>query len=193
MGLKRMLCGKWFNRLVLVGWIVCAVSILAVFKNMEQIVHGQLYSYGLVFSPDWADPYRLFTWLLFVCLGLPTALSGVALVSTFLKIENVPRKKTIVPQKIQSPRVVKMASRPTTRMDQIEKSEGSLKNGGISCPKCNKIFGQALVMLDFSGGKKHMVSVCPYCNYILGNTDQKQGTKELHFHVALSDEELVNY
>ena len=70
MGLKRLLSGKWFTRLVLTSWIMCAVAIFVVFKNMELIVHGQLYYYGLVFSPEWADGFRVFTWLVFLFLEL---------------------------------------------------------------------------------------------------------------------------
>ncbi len=83
MGLKRMLSSSWFTRFVLVCSIACSVSIYFLFKSMELIVHGQLYYYGLIFSPNWADAYRVFTWLIFLCLGLPLALSGLALVSSF--------------------------------------------------------------------------------------------------------------
>jgi len=27
-------------------------------------------------------------------------------------------------------------------------------------------------MLDFSGGKTRLVNVCPYCNYVLGSTEE---------------------
>ena len=93
MGLKSMLTGKWFARLVMISWIICAVAILVIFKNMELIVHGQLYYYGLIFSPDWADAYRVLTWLIFLCLGLPMALSGIALASSFLKVARVPQRE----------------------------------------------------------------------------------------------------
>jgi len=192
MGLKHMLCGKWFTRLVLGGWIVCAISILVVFKNMEQIVHGQLYNYGLVFSPVWADPYRLFTWILFLCLGLPMVLSCVALLSSFVKIEDFPKKETIGPQKTGSPQVVKVKSRQIARPEQIENDKGSINSGGISCPKCNKVFGRALVMLDFSGGKNQLVSVCPYCNFILRSANDVK-CANADFQVALPDEKLAHY
>ena len=94
MGLKRVLTGHWFRRVVSVVWIVSAVSIFVLLKDIEQIVHGQLYYYGLRLSPDWADPYRVYTWLIYLCLGLPMALSGFTLVSSFMKeTEKVPEKK----------------------------------------------------------------------------------------------------
>jgi len=39
----------------------------------------------------------------------------------------------------------------------------------ITCPKCKKVFGRPLNMLDFSKGQAQLVNVCPYCNYILGS------------------------
>ena len=39
----------------------------------------------------------------------------------------------------------------------------------ITCPKCRKIFGRPLNMLDFSKGRAQLVNVCPYCNYVLGS------------------------
>jgi len=193
MGLRRMLSGKWFTRLVLISWIICAVSILVVFKNMELIVHGQLYYYGLVFSPDWADAYRIFTWLLFLCLGLPMALSGVALVSSFLKIEEIPKKESIVPQRIGPPRGVVKVESPQIVKEvprRVGNSNSVSNGGGISCPNCKRVFGRALVMLDFRGGKNRMVSVCPYCNTVLGYTGEEKAANE-SFHVATPNEKII--
>jgi len=193
MGLKRMLSGKWFTRLVLISWIICAVAILIVFKNMELIVHGQLYYYGLVFSPDWADAYRIFTWLIFLCLGLPMALSGLALVSSFLKVDKVPEQKNIGPQRLRPPQgVAKVESQQIVREvpKRVENGDGGGNSGGISCPRCKKVFCRALVMLDFHGGKNQLISVCPYCNYVLGNTSDEKGIKE-NFSVATPHEKIM--
>jgi hypothetical protein len=193
MGLKRMLSGKWFTRLVLISWIICAVSILLVFKNMELIVHGQLYYYGLVFSPDWADAYRIFTWLIFLCLGLPMALSGLALVSSFLKVEKIPKRENIVPQRLGPPRgVAKVESRQIVKEAhrRVENGNGAANGSGIYCPHCNKVFGRALVMLDFRSGKNRMVSVCPYCNNVVGYTTEEKGRNE-NYHVATPDKKVM--
>jgi hypothetical protein len=193
MGLKRMLSSNWFTRLVLISWIISAISILVVFKNMELIVHGQLYYYGLVFSADWADPYRIFTWLIFVCLGVPMALSGVALVSSFLKVEEVPKRKNVAPQSIAPQRGVVNVASPQIAKEvpmKVENGNGASNGGGISCPNCHKVFGRALVMLDFRGGKNRMVSVCPYCNSFLGYTSEDKASNE-SFHVATPDEKIV--
>jgi hypothetical protein len=198
MGLKHMLNGKWFTRLVMISWIICAVLILVIFKNMELIVHGQLYSYGLVFSSDWADPFRIFTWLLFLCLGLPMALSGVALVSSFFKIAEVPKKENLVPQRQEPPRGVVKVESPSVVKEAprlVENSNSGVNVSGMSCPNCRRVFGRALVMLDFRGGKNRMVSVCPYCNTVLGYTSQEKTSEEKvangSFHVATPEEKTI--
>lgn len=180
MGLKSFLNGIWFTRIVMITWVICAVSILVLFKNMELIVHGQLYTYGLVLSPDWADPYRIYTWLIYVCLGLPIALAGVALTSSFL-VEKAPEKKTYAaPQPTRPQGAVKMEARQAIidAPKKVESSNGGVNGNGITCPHCKKVFSRALVMLDFRSGKNQMVSVCPYCNLVLGNTSDIKGTDE---------------
>lgn len=195
MGLKSMLSGKWFNRIVMISWIICAVSILVVLKNIELIVHGQLYSYGLVFSAEWADAYRTFTWLIFLCLGLPMALSGLALASSFLKAEQVPKRENVVPQRTGPPRgVTKVESKNLVKEapGRVEVSR-RVDNGncvGISCPQCKKVFGRALVMLDFRSGSNRMVSVCPYCNHVLGYTSDGKAPDD-SVYVATPDKKVM--
>jgi uncharacterized protein with PIN domain len=193
MGLKGILSGSWFTRLVMISWIICAIAIFVLFKNMELIVHGQLYYYGLVLSPDWADPYRIYTWLIYICLGLPTALSGIALISSFLKVEKVPEKRNIVPQRTRPPQGnVKLEPRPPVREAprRVESCNSGVNGDGITCPQCKKVFGRALVMLDFRSGKNRMVSVCPYCNHVLGYTSEERSTNE-KIYVARPDEKLA--
>jgi hypothetical protein len=161
---------------------------------MELIVHGQLYYYGLVFSPDWADSYRVFTWLTYICLGLPIGLSGIALASSFLKMEKVPQKATVSTQKAGPPRgVSNVESRQIRQTQTVREAPRRVDNGncvGISCPECKKVFGRALVMLDFRSGSNRMVSVCPYCNTVLGYTSNEK-SKDEGFHVATPDKKLV--
>ena len=209
MDLKRMLSGSWFARIVLASWIVCAVSVIVLIKNMELIVHGELYYYGLVFSPAWADPYRLFTWLVYLLVGIPLVLSGIALASSFFNVEEAKKKEIAVLQKVGPPQgiikreprqvvkevpsvaetvkelprkveVAKEAPKKIESVKEVPKVVQSAKavNNGTSCPHCNKIFGRALVMLDFRGGKNRLVSVCPYCNYVLGYTNEDTGLTE---------------
>ena len=197
MGLKSMLAGKWFTRLVMISWIICAVAILVIFKNMELIVHGQLYYYGLIFNADWADGYRVLTWLIFLCLGLPMALSGIALASSFLKVEKIPQRENRVPQKAGPPRGIVKAEpqkpRPTQARAPAREAPRRVDNGncvGILCPECKKVFGRALVMLDFRSGSNRMVSVCPYCNTVLGYTSEEKGKDQI-FSVSSPDKKIV--
>ena len=204
MGLTSMLTGKWFTRLVLVSCIVCSISVYVVFKNMEFIVHGQLYDFGLIFSPEWADGYRVFTWLVFACVGVPLALSSLALASSFLNVEKIPEREHIVPQRAGPPRGVtkvgyigSQQSRPVQQARQAQEpvrgtiSKADTVDGvGISCPECKKVFGRALVMLDFRSGSNRMVSVCPYCNYVLGYTSEEKA-KDDGLHVGSPDRKIV--
>ena len=215
-----MLSGRWFTRLVLVSWIICAISVLVLFKNMELIVHGQLYYHGLVFSTEWADPYRIFTWFIYLCLGVPTVLAGIAVVSSFFAVEdhekgvNIQRKgvpsrgaiKVKSSSKIkESPKQVETFEESSLeteveregpkRIESVKtvpkriEAENEFNVSGISCPNCKKIFGRALVMLDFRSGKNRLVRVCPYCNYILGYTSQEKNANE-DFYVGLKNEEV---
>jgi hypothetical protein len=201
MSLKNMLTSKWFTRIVLVSWIVSAVSILVVFKNMELIVHGQLYDFGLVYSPEWADGFRVLTWMIFVCAGVPMALSGIAIASSFLNVEEVPERRNTVPKRACPPRGITQGSSPqaqpaqhTSQVQQpVRESVRPIDNGncvGISCPECKKVFGKALVMLDFRSGSNRMVSVCPYCNAVLGYTSDEQSKNE-SFYVDSPDKKIT--
>jgi ssDNA-binding Zn-finger/Zn-ribbon topoisomerase 1 len=194
MGLEHILSGKWFTRLVLIIWITCAGFVFVLLKNMELIVHGKLYYYGLIFSSNWADPYRMYTWLIYLCLGLPMALSGLALISSFLKAEEVPKGGNTVPQKTGLPLgVAKVASLQNVKevSKRVENGNSISNSGGISCPNCKKVFSRTLVMLDFHGGKNRMVSVCPYCNYVLGNTIEEKAANE-NFHMATPERKTTH-
>ena len=172
---------------------MCAVAVFVVFKNMELIVHGQLYYYGLIFSPEWADGYRVFTWLTFLFLGLPMALSGLALVSSFFKVGQTPKKENIVPQRAGPPRgVIKVESHPVAKEvpRRVETGNGISNGNGTSCPNCKKSFGRALIMLDFRGGKNRMVNVCPYCNSFLGYTTEEKVANE-SYHVVTPEKETI--
>jgi uncharacterized protein with PIN domain len=121
------------------------------------------------------------------------ALSGLALVTSFLKVEKLPVKKNIVSQKLKQPQgVVKVESPPVAKEvpNRVEDVNGVGKRNGLSCPSCKKVFGRALVMLDFHNGKNQLVSVCPYCNHVLGNTVDEKSTNET-FHVISSDEKII--
>ena len=177
MSLKGILNDNWFRRMALVTSIICAGLIFVLFKNLELIVHGRLYYYGLELSPHWADPYRLYTWLIYISLGLPTAFSCIALVSSFLNVGKVKKKQNTVQQRTGAPQeTVKIEPRPAVRKvpERFQNSNGD----NSSCPRCKKIFSRPLVMLDFRSGKNRVVNVCPYCNYVLGYTSEERVVNE---------------
>ncbi len=121
------------------------------------------------------------------------ALSGIALVSIFLKVEEVSKRENIVPQRVRSPQgAVKVESLQIAKevTSRVENGNGASNGSGISCPNCKRVFGRALVMLDFRGGKNRMVSVCPYCNTVLGCTGKEKAANE-SFHVATSDKRII--
>jgi hypothetical protein len=149
--------------------VVCIVSAVIVYfllTRIDLIVHGKLYYFGLRFSSDWADPYRIYMWLIYVCLVLPTTLSAFALVFSFTSKENLkaPEKKTEFELKVK-PQPVAIKEVKTRENNKIMI---------ISCPNCKKEVNRSLVILDFSGGKPKLVNVCPYCNHSLGeDKDEK--------------------
>jgi DNA-directed RNA polymerase subunit RPC12/RpoP len=49
----------------------------------------------------------------------------------------------------------------------------------IRCVKCGKVFNKPLTMLDFSNGKPQLANACPYCNHVLGITDDKGSNERI--------------
>ncbi len=183
MGLKRMFTGRWFRCVVSVVWIVSAVYVFVLLKDIELIVHGQLYYYGLRFSADWADSYRVYTWLIYLSVGLPLVLSGFTLASSFIKeTEKVPEKKIAVEQKVK----------PLLGAGQDQKARETSNSMVISCPNCRKVFSRPLVMLDFASGKAKLVNVCPYCNHLLTSTENEK-CADSGFRVTNLDEKLTRH
>lgn len=149
-----MVNGFWFVRVVLVLWLVSSGFVVFLLLKIDDVVHHQLYGFGLQFSFVWAEPYWAFLRLVYLCLGVPMVLSGVVLVLGFLGRGGGVERRVVV---------------------RREKVEGEKNVGNhllASCPKCKKVFGKPLVMLDFEGGKTRLVNVCPYCNFILGSANE---------------------
>ena len=198
--LKSILAGKWLTRMVLISSIICAASVFVVLKNIEFVVHGQLYYYGLIFSTEWADAYRVLTWMIFICAGVPLALSTIALASSFLNFEEIPGRKRIVPQKERlALGITNVGFKQTCQTQQTQQVQQDNRESvtrvdignciGISCPECKKVFGKALVMLDFRSGSNRMISVCPYCNHVLGYTKDEK-SRDNGFRVASLDKKI---
>jgi len=88
-------------------------------------------------------------------------LSGVVLVFSFLGKGDVEKR-----------RVVRLEDkRGNSEVEAVRENHMV-----ISCPKCKRVFGRPLVMLDFSDGKTRLVSVCPYCNHVLRSAEREDSS-----------------
>jgi uncharacterized Zn-finger protein len=160
MSWKGLFSGFWFVRVVLVLWLVSSCFVVFLLGRIDDVVHRELYNFGLQFSTVWAVPYWSFLRLIYVVLFVPGFLSGVALVfSVFGRGE---REVKVVKRE-------KVAEKPAEVKPEVVKESGN--HLLATCPKCKKVFSKPLVMLDFSGGKTRLVNVCPYCNHVLGSAD----------------------
>ena len=173
MNLKSFLQGPWFQRIVLIVWLVSSALVMFSQKSIDSIVNVTLYNYGLKFNNNWAVPYWTYARLLYATQFVSIALSAVALASGFLKKDNIDKHVPKPEQKIEK----KAAPRIET------KGNASV----TSCSCCKRAVTKPLVMLDFSGGKAKLVNVCPYCNTVLGKAEKQNETET----IADSGEEIV--
>jgi hypothetical protein len=162
---------------VLVTIVCSAVSIFLLLK-LNGIVHGALYNFGLQFNLAWASPYWDTERLIYVCLAIPPLLNGLILVSGFLKSA---RSKVPVVRRVEATPSVnqpRVARENSVSQAQVVKENGTM----ISCPKCRKVFGRPLSMLDFSKGTTRLVNVCPYCNHVLDDSvkDDSDDTRVIY-------------
>jgi len=174
MTLKDVLDGSQFVRIVLVLWLVSGVFVLFLLGRIDQIVHGDLYGFGLQFSYVWATPYWTLLRLTYVCLAVPSVLSAIVLGLDFWK--KIRSKNRVS---------VSVAKRASVKVQPL-KGNSML----ISCPSCKKTFRKPLAMLDFSSGKAKLVNTCPYCNARLGEEYVKEDEKDVEVGVLGSDERV---
>lgn len=151
---------SWLVRVATVLAIVSSVFSMFLLRQLNGIVNGTLYNYGLEFNNGWAVPHRSIEGLLYVSLTLPAVFGSLVLALEFLV------GRTRVPVVRQ---VAKAAINGKT-LETAKKETAML----ISCPSCKKVFSKPLNMLDFSHGKTRLVNVCPYCNHTLGNADDNR-------------------
>ncbi len=172
----------WFEnslllKLLLIMWMVSAILVMFLLGQIDSIVHGDLYGYGLEFSIDWAGPYWAYANLIYVFLIFPMIVGGgILLIGSLIKYTGYDTET-----RVSARREVK---RPKVKTEALKQN-----NIAISCPQCKKVFGKPLNMLDFSGGKPRLANVCPYCNHILPDKDEKD-SKDVR--LADMDEEVVH-
>jgi uncharacterized Zn-finger protein len=131
--------------------------------RIDSIVHGDLYNFGLQFSYDWAVEYWVALRFIYICLAVPVIWSVFALSVSFW---NKPNGKSEIVKSVKS----KSVAAPVPKSESLRDNHMV-----ISCPKCKRVFGKPLIMLDFSNGdeKARLVNVCPYCNHVLGRAEEK--------------------
>lgn len=156
-----------------------AVGAIVSLFQVDRIVHGTLYNYGLEFYYDWAMPYWMFERL---AIGLFIGVVGAnvfSLVYILFAEKGWKQKLSNQAQLKPKPEVVKEQSMPVE--DERPPIKGPRKHmvtdtteDGIEiaalpmvCNKCGKVFTQPLCMFDFKSGKPRLVNVCPYCNAVL--------------------------
>lgn len=164
-------------RIGLLVWLVSAIFIALMVRQLDGIVNGTLYNYKLQFSDDWAVPFWTLEHFIYILLVAPAVVSGIILVADFWQghRSGVPKVKIV-----KSKPVANEIKTPVTS----EKDNSML----INCPKCHKVFSKPLSMLDFSSGKTRLVNVCPYCNHVLGDANSRD---HVDIHVADTEQEEV--
>jgi hypothetical protein len=130
--------------------------------EINGIVHGELYGYGLQFSLGWATSYWNIERLIYACLTFSAAFAGFAVFADIWSNHRKTSENTV--QKIRGNNKLEI-----TRENSIL----------ISCPKCKKVFSRPLTILSSEGGRSKLLNVCPYCNNVLGENDDDSNIRVL--------------
>jgi hypothetical protein len=165
MDLRDAVSSSTLVKFALVLWFVSAAFIVFLLGQIDQIVHKQLYDYGLQFNLAWANPYWSAIRMTYIALAFPSAFAAGLLV---LNLVSARRNRLKV--------VTKEAAKSVASQVQPTLQQNNLL---ASCPSCKKVFTKPLAMLDFSQGKTRLVNVCPYCNHILGSAEADDDTCEV--------------
>ncbi|MHA2324118.1 MAG: hypothetical protein ACXACB_01870 [Promethearchaeota archaeon] len=188
MVLKDLLKNEWLVRIILISWIITAALAFFMIVNLDLMIHGTLYDFGLQFSNQWADPYWTQLYLSFAFLGASSVLSFFALLIGFFRSKQVVVEPVNIPEKHVKQKIVdkrKIGEKKPKVSSRVVRSDKG--NMIISCPNCKKVFKRPMVMLNFEGGKTRLVNVCPYCNHGLGEADNN-GKSNTEFHIQGQDE-----
>jgi uncharacterized Zn-finger protein len=196
MAFKDLLRNKWLARILLVSWIVSVFAVIFIVNNLNSIVHGTLYDFGLQFSNDWANPYWLYLNLAYALIGVSSGFAFFTMVMGFYQPKKVITQKSKVPEKSKEPKLSRLKRIKGNKQKSKTRNDNNGTNMIISCPNCKKVFGRPMVMLNFEGGKTRLVNVCPYCNHGLGQADNEKSEPEFHIQgqdETESDQRLESY
>ena len=163
------------------GIVLSAVAITLMLQ-VDGLVHGLLYSYGLRFDYEWATPY----WTYFrLSLALLCGAAGISFFSILYVVLSSRSLSSQLPIKVPSKPAPETqpakAEKDSLVQEKKEEPVKEAKDDGVeivairaACNKCGKVFTQPLCMFDFRSGKPRLVNVCPYCNALLAvSSDSK--------------------
>ena len=125
--------------IVAIAGIVAAISAIACLLFIDFIVHQQLYSYGLRFSSNWANPY----WM-----ASKSSYAMLAFVAAVLTVMTYFYRR---------------------QWRQVQAKAGLIIDEGLvyRCGGCGKTITKPIKMLDFTKKPIKEVNVCPYCHKTL--------------------------
>lgn len=92
--MERAIRSLLFSSIILAA----VATALYVLNLLDQIVHGQLYYYGLLFDLAWANPYWTLLRIIQILLGLIAALTSVNVIFTVRKYVSVKKQTEIAPR-----------------------------------------------------------------------------------------------
>lgn len=159
MGHKHIL--QWLIRLALIAAIAVSILVMYFLQQIDQIINGTLYNYGLQMNNAWYGPYSSFAWIIYTCLSVIAILSGLSLIIGLKAYKNEAQIS------VESKKPIQLEA--DTSIPQEQDSD----NVNSSCPHCKKTFTKPIVMLNFEGGKTKLVNVCPHCSHTLGSAEEK--------------------
>jgi hypothetical protein len=123
LSLKSALSNSKYKLLVLIVSVTLAATVYFLLTQIDGIVHGQLYNFGLIFSTEWADSYRVYMWSIYACMVTPAVLGGAGLVSGLIRVKQRVSEESHV---IESPRevAVKPANLPVKPVEASKGGQG---------------------------------------------------------------------
>jgi hypothetical protein len=181
--IKDRIGSRRFLKLVITLWLISVGFVLILLVRIDNIIHSDLYNFGLQYDFTWAGPYWVIFRLIYVCMVIPAALSVIALMSNI----QIKRGKTKSTEVISDSLVKPVRKKVNLKLSQD-------KNGSmlINCHSCKRKFRKPLVMLDFSSGKGELINVCPYCNVKIGNEGKGEPDNKIKTPVQEPVEEKIS-
>lgn len=168
--------------------VAALVSAAYTLTLVDQLLQGTLFSYGLVFSYDWANPYWTLlrvTWALLAISAAAITINTISIIRSISKekqqsVEVQPTRR--VEEDIRPTFKTKKDTEPATNAPELRSSQkvapkptsttapapppshASPEARLFKCTHCGKAFTQPLRMLNFQVDPPRIMNVCPFCN-----------------------------